>query len=107
MRFVVLLLLIQFVTPAFAQDNTAENTVVEKTRYKTQHIDSGICSTVLLNSEEKSETEDKSPVLTAELIDFTFLTTNLTHYHSRSDWDVSSLPLTHEPRFKLNCIFLI
>jgi hypothetical protein len=107
MRFVILLLLIQFVTPAFAQDNTSENTVHEKTSIRSQHISSGICTNVFLNSEEKSEADDKSPVFTAELIDFTFLTTVLTHFHSRSDWDVSSLPLTHEARFTLNSSFLI
>ena len=109
MRFVILLLFMQFVTPAFAQVSTGENTVHEKNTYSNVHHESSIFLSVFLkeNSEEKNETNDKSPVLTAELIDFSFLTTVLTQHHSRFDWDVSNLPLTHEPLFKLNCIFLI
>lgn len=109
MRFIIFLLIIQFVTPAFVLVNAQKNSVRKKTTYNNVHHESGICLNVFLkeNSEEKNEADDKTPVLTAELIDFTFLNTFLTQYHSRFDWNVSSLPLTPEPLFKLNCIFLI
>ncbi len=110
MRFVLLLLVLQFVTPAFAQVNTGENSIREKNNwYSVVHHETGICLSILLkeNSEEKNEADDKAPILTAELIDFTFLTTVLTQHHSRFDWDVSNLALAHEPLFKLNCNFLI
>ena len=108
MRFVLLLLFIQFVTPAFAQVNVGENTAHEKSTYSNVPHEAGICLSVFLkeNSEEKNEADDKVQISSAELIDFTFLSTVLTQHHSR-DWDISNQLLTHEPLFKLNCIFLI
>lgn len=109
MRFVILLLFIQFVTPAFTTVNAQENIAHDKTSIHAQHDNSNIILSVLLkeNSEEKNEGDHKAPILTAELIDFSFLNTVLTQYHSRSDWDVSNLRTAQEPLFKLHCIFLI
>lgn len=109
MRFVILFLIISFVSPVFAQGNTQENNVREKASYSTTHHDSGFCLNVFLkeNSEEKNEADDKAPILAAELIDFSFLTTVLTQHHSRVDWSISNLRTKQEQLFKLNCNFLI
>ena len=111
MRFVVLLLLIQFVTPAFARVTPQSDNAVhyEKTTYKNPQHESGITLAVFLkeNSEEKNETDNKAPLLAAELIDFTFHNTVLTEHHSRFNWDTTNIHTTHEPLFKLYCLFLI
>lgn len=110
MRFVVLLLFIQFVTPAFARVTAQDNVVAqEKPGYKTPQHESGITLAVFLkeNSEEKNETDNKAPILAAELIDFTFHNTVLTQYHSRFYWDFHILCTTHQPLFKLYRVFLI
>ena len=106
-RIVLLLLIVQFVTPAFANVGTPDNTTQEKNSYKTQH-DSGIVVSVLLkeNSEEKSEGEDKTYVA-FELIDFSFHTSALTQSHSITFSRTSHEQLIPAPLFKLNCVFLI
>lgn len=110
MRIVIILLLVQFVTPAFARVNgQADIAPHEKTSYKASHDESGITISVLLkeNSEEENKTHEYAPLLTAELIDFTFLTTVLTEHHSRFYWDFHILCTTHQPLFKLHRVFLI
>lgn len=109
MRFVILFLIISFVSPVFAQGNTQENNVHEKASYNNVHHESGFCLSVFLkeNSEEKNEVDGKTSVFTAELIDFSFLTTVLTQHHSRADWNISNLRMKQQQLFKLNCNFLI
>ena len=109
MRFVILFLIISFVSSAFAQGDSRENTVNKKTSYSTTHKESGFSLSIFLkeNSEEKNEANDKAFVSTAELIDFSFLTTVLTQYHSRANWNISSLRIKQEQLFRLNCTFLI
>lgn len=110
MRLIVILLLVQFVTPAFARVNTqAEISHREKNSYKASHDETGITISLLLkeNSEEENKPHDLTPLLTAELIDFTFLTTVLTEHHSRFYWDVHALRHAPEPLFLLHRVFLI
>ena len=109
MRFIILFLIISFVSPAFAQDNVQKNSGHEKTSYTDNAHDSGVCLNVFLkeDSEKKNKADDKATFLTAELIDFSFLTTVLTQYHSRADWDISNMRVKQEQLFKLNCNFLI
>ena len=106
-RIVLLLLVIQFVTPAFAQLGSPDTSIQQKTSLTSQH-DSGIALAVFLkeNSEEKTEVDEKSQI-TVELIDFSFLSIALKQSHSRSYWDTSNLRLTSLPLFTLHCIFLI
>lgn len=110
MRFVIILLLVQFVTPAFARVNAqAEISHLEKNSYKAGHDESGITISVLLkeNSEEENKPHEFAPLLTAELIDFTFHKTVLTQHHSRFYWDAHALHNAHKPLFLLHSVFLI
>lgn len=109
MRLIMLFLILLFFCPAFAQGNVQENNGSEKTTFSDTHHQKRIYLSVFLNENQEDETKvaDKTPVPTAELIDFTFLTTVLTQYHSFLNGGVSIVLLTHEPLFKLNCIFLI
>ena len=106
-RFVLLLLIVQFVTPAFAQVVTQDSNNYQKLSLTSQH-NSAISLAVLLkeNSEEKSETDEK-PLFTDELIDFTFLTEVLTQSHSRDHWDVDNQCFNSHPLFKIHCIYII
>lgn len=106
-RFVLLLLVIQFVTPAFAQVGSQDSSIQQKASFTTQH-DSAIAIAVFLkeNTEEKSESDEKTQ-FTVELIDFSFLSTALKQSHSRFYWDTSNTRLTAQPLFMLHCIFLI
>ena len=109
MRFVILFLIISFVSSAFAQGDSQENTVNKKNSYSTTHKESGFSLSIFLkeNSEEKNEANDKAFIPTAELIDFSFLTTVLTQYHSRADSEISTLRTKQERLFRLNCTLLI
>jgi hypothetical protein len=106
-RFVLLLLIVQFVTPAFAPVATPDANNNQKLSL-TSHHDSAISLAVFLkeNSEEKSE-EDEKPVFTAELIDFSFLTEVLTQSHSRGHWELGNQRLITQPLFKIHCIYII
>lgn len=106
-RFVLLLLIVQFVTPAFAQVVTQDSRSNEKLSLTSQH-DSAIGLAVFLkeNSEEKSE-EDEKPLFTAELIDFSFLTEVLTQSHTRGHWDLGNQRLITQPLFKIHCTYII
>lgn len=106
-RFVLLLLVIQFVTPVFAQVGSQDSSIQQKASFTTQH-DSAIAVAVFLkeNTEEKSESDEKTQ-FTIELIDFSFLSTALKQSHSRFYWDTSNTRLATQPLFKLHCIFLI
>lgn len=106
-RLVLLLLIIQFVTPAFAQVGTPDNPINEKNSYKTQH-DSGIAISVFLkeSSEEKSEADEKSH-LTAALIDFSFHSISLNQLHTNFYSHFCNERLISGPLFKLLCVFLI
>jgi hypothetical protein len=107
-RIVLLLLIVQFVTPAFANVGTEDSPTHEKNSYKAQH-DSGIIVSVLLkeNSEEKSEGEGDEKHITLALIDFSFHTTALKQSHAIISPRVSDERLIPAPLFKLNCVFLI
>ena len=106
-RLVILLLLVQFVTPAFAHVGTPDNPIHEKNSYKPQH-DSGIAISVFLkeNSEEKSETDEKSHIAAA-LIDFSFHTVSLKQLHTNFYSHFCNERLISGPLFKLLCVFLI
>jgi hypothetical protein len=107
-RIVLLLLIVQFVTPAFANVSTADNATHEKTSYKNQH-DSGILVSVLLkeNSEEKTEGEGDEKHVTLELLDLSFHTTALKQSHAVIFSRISHERQFPAPLFKLNCVFLI
>src|SRR5688572_28495828 len=106
-RLVLLLLIVQFVTPAFAQVGTPDNPIHEKNAYKTQH-DSGIRISVFLKetSEEKSEADEKSHIAAA-LIDFSFHSVSLKQLHTNYSSHFCNERLTSGPLFKLLCVFLI
>jgi hypothetical protein len=106
-RLVLLLLIVQFVTPAFANVGTEENSIHEKNSYKNQH-DSGITVSILLkeNSEERDEADEKHQVA-CEIIDFTFLAVGLTQSHSQILFNTDTPRPVLSPLFKLFCAFLI
>ena len=106
-RLVLLLLLIQFVTPAFAQVGTPDNPIHEKNSYKSQP-DTVIAISVFLKetSEEKDEFDGKAHFC-LELIDFTSHEVVLKQSHSQILWDTDNTQPPTKPLFKLFCIFLI
>ena len=106
-RIVLLLLFVQFVTPAFAQVGSPDNAIQQKNSYKTHH-DSGITLSVFLkeNSEEKSEADEK-PHITPALIDFSFHATALKQSHTNTFSHLCNERLISGPLFKLLCVFLI
>jgi|SRR5688572_24354803 hypothetical protein len=106
-RIVLLLLFVQFVTPAFVQVGSQDNAIHEKNSYKPHH-DSGITLSVFLkgNSEEKSEADEKSHLTTA-LIDFSFHAIALTQSHTNNSSHFCNERLITGPLFKLHCVFLI
>lgn len=101
MRLVFFILLIQFVTSAFAQANVQEYTAHEKAAYNAQH-ETGICLDIFCREDSEEKNESYKAIATAELADFSFQTSVLTQFHSHS-WDVNGLSFTHNPLFKLNC----
>lgn len=106
MRFVFFILLIQFVTSAYAQANIQEYAVREKVVYKDVR-DTGICTGILFTEDSEEKSSNHTAILTAELIDFALLTTALTHYHSCTYWNISNLRHTRPPLFRLHCTLLI
>lgn len=105
-RVILLLLLAQFVAPAFVQVSS-QDPIHEKNSYKPQH-DSGIALSVLLkeSSEEKSEANQKSHFIQA-LIDFSFHAIALKQSHTNFYSHFSNERLIPDPLFKLHCVFLI
>lgn len=108
-RIVILLLLVQFVTPAFAHVGTGDNTGLDKhsSSFSAKH-ESGITVSVFLkeNSEEKNEADEK-PHFSFELIDFSFVVVALKQSHSHVYWDTDNPQLLSGSLFKLFCVFLI
>src|SRR6478609_2437369 len=106
-RLILFLLLLQFVTPAFARVGTPDNPLQEKNYYKTRP-DSGISISVLLkeNSEEKREFDFKSHFC-LELIDFTCHEIVLKQSHSQIHWVTDKPQPPPKPLHKLFCTFLI
>ena len=106
-RFVILVLLVQFVTPAFVQVGSLDNAIQEKNSFK-KHHESGITLSVLLKetSEEKREVDEKSHI-SAALIDFSFHTVSLKQLHSNFDSHFCNERLISGQLFKLHCVFLI
>ncbi|TXH31117.1 MAG: hypothetical protein E6Q96_00670 [Cyclobacteriaceae bacterium] len=108
MRFIIIILFIQFISSGYAQAGVQGHSTDKKAAYQAVHRDADICLDVLFseNSEENKETNHRA-VLAHELIDFSFLTTVLTQQPASGYRDISNLRLSQQPLFKLNCIYLI
>ena len=102
---VMILLLVQFITPAFAQVVTQGNTIEEKNSYKSQH-DQGITVSVFLkeNAEEKSTTP-KTHI--TPLLDFSFHAIALKQVHENFYSQISNVRPPQGPIFKLIRAFLL
>lgn len=109
MRFIIIILFIQFISSGYAQAGVQDlSTGKQGVAYDAVHHEAGICLDVLFseNSEENKETNHRA-MLAHELIDFSFLTTVLTQQPASGCRDISNLRLSQQRLFKLNCIYLI
>ncbi|MFN8335622.1 MAG: hypothetical protein U0U09_10865 [Cyclobacteriaceae bacterium] len=108
MRFIIIILFIQFISSGVAQAGVQDQSVTGKTTYHSVHREAGVCLDILFNENSEENKEANHRVfLSHELIDFSFLTTILTQQSSRCHHDISNLRPPHEPLFKLNCIYQI
>src|SRR5690348_9624598 len=106
-RFVLILLLVQFLVPTFVQASTQDSDVQRKTTVTTHH-DAGISVSVFLkeNTEEENESTEEIQV-DLEILDFSNLSTALTLSHTSFQWCIINVKPTSERLFKLFCVFLI
>ncbi|MBL7839562.1 MAG: hypothetical protein JNJ75_05440 [Cyclobacteriaceae bacterium] len=108
MRFIIIILFIQFISFGYAQAGVHDPSTGKRAAYHAVHHEAGTCLDVLFNenSEENKEANHRA-MLAHELIDFSFLTTVLTQQPASGYRDISNLRLFQQPLFKLNCIYLI
>lgn len=105
-HLVMVLLLVQFVTPAFAQVVTQGNTIEEENSFKSHH-DSGFTVGVFLKESVEEKNPDHRSFITLPPFDFSFHASALKQVHENIYSHISNQRLVPGPIFKLIRVFLI